>query len=111
MPRFGVARPAWSAPSRAGSALLARRGGGHLTCVCEEEGLGPGRAGLGSVHLSPFEELHQVLEVRVNEVRGQVTIIVGSFSVCPQGNEVPGVQRVALVAEWVTWRMFTPTPG
>lgn len=48
-----------------------------------------GRA--GSIHAGSFEEFHQVLEVRVNEVGGQIAIIIGCISVCPQRDEIPEV--------------------
>lgn len=45
----------------------------------------------GSVHACSSEEFHQVFEVRVNKVGGQIAIIIGCISVCPQRDEIPEV--------------------
>ncbi|MEJ1284120.1 hypothetical protein NN561_015100 [Cricetulus griseus] len=51
-----------------------------------------------SVHAGSSEELRQAREVGVDEVGGQVAVVVGGVSVCPQGDEVPAEASEAAVA-------------
>lgn len=65
---------------------------GQGACLSSREAQTQGQGWLSSsVHAGSSEEFHQVLEVWVNKVGGQIAIIVGCIPVCSQRDEIPGV--------------------